>query len=99
MPTLDGVTLRAPRLAVPPNASTSLHARVHHAGGKGYRDVLRAFRRDFAHAPDVVLFPERNEDLAEAFELCAREGAAFVPFGGGTSVVSGVSYDGARPVV
>ncbi len=70
-----------------------------HAGGKGYRDVLRAFRGEFPFVPDVVLTPESDEEIAAAYELAKTHGAALVPFGGGTSVVSGVSYDGARPIV
>src|SRR6185503_17221230 len=70
-----------------------------HAGGKGYRDVVRAFRGEFSRAPDVVVYPESDDDLVATFELCAREGAALVPFGGGTSVVDGVTYEGTRPVV
>jgi len=103
LPVLAAVRVRDVRLGVPPalahRASSALHDRVMHAGGKGYRDVLRAFRGEFPCIPDVVLYPERDEDLAAAFELCAREGAALVPFGGGTSVTSGVTYDGQRPIV
>jgi alkyldihydroxyacetonephosphate synthase len=95
LPRVDDAKLREPRIA----SQTPPRDRIIHAGGKGYRDILRAFRLDFAHAPDVVLYPERDEDIAAAFELCAREGAALVPFGGGTSVTSGVTYDGKRPVV
>ncbi len=103
LPEIDSIKLRAPRLEVPKSlaslATTDDRERILHASGKGYRDVLRAFRGDLPYAPDVVVHPERDEDLAEAFELCARSGAALVPFGGGTSVVSGVTYDGARPIV
>ncbi len=102
LPTLSAIKLPEPRLTVPPSLgskSTSLADRVMHGGGKGYRDVIRAFHGQFPHAPDVVVFPERDDDLGAIFDLCTREGAAFVPFGGGTSVVSGVSYDGSRPIV
>ena len=103
LPRLADVKLQNARIAVPAAlarvATDDARARVMHAGGKGYRDILRAFRGEFPHAPDLVVFPERDEDLAATFELCAREGAAFVPFGGGTSVVSGVTYDGDKPIV
>ena len=103
LPRFEEVKLRTARLAVSDAlarcATTDARARAMHASGKGYRDILRAFRRDLPYAPDVVVFPERDEDLAATFDFCAREGAALVPFGGGTSVVSGVTYDGERPVV
>ena len=96
LPSVEDAKLREPRIDP---LGTTARERILHAGGKGYRDILRAFRLDFAHAPDVVLHPETDDDVHAAFELCAREGAALVPFGGGTSVVSGVTYDGKRPVV
>ncbi len=103
LPKIDAVKVRASRLEVPASlarcASSDDRDRILHASGKGYRDVLRAFRGDLPYVPDVVVHPERDEDLAETYEFCARSGAALVPFGGGTSVVSGVTYDGARPIV
>ena len=103
LPRFEAIRLQNARIAVPAAlarcATTDARARVMHAGGKGYRDIVRAFRGDFPRAPDVVVFPERDEDLAAAFELCRREGAALVPFGGGTSVTSGVTYEGHKPVV
>ncbi|HEY1955707.1 MAG TPA: FAD-binding oxidoreductase [Polyangiaceae bacterium] len=103
LPTLASVKLQNARIAIPPalaaRATSAVHDRVMHAGGKGYRDIVRAFRGEFPCAPDVVVYAESEEDLAAAFELCAREGAALVPFGGGTSVTAGVTYDGEKPVV
>jgi alkyldihydroxyacetonephosphate synthase len=87
------------RQSLAARASDDALVRAMHAHGKGYRDILRAFRGDFSGAPDLVVFPERDEDLAAVFELSAKEGAALVPYGGGTSVVSGVTYDGERPIV
>jgi alkyldihydroxyacetonephosphate synthase len=102
LPDAGGVKVRASRLEIPKAlehcATRDDRARILHASGKGYRDVLRAFHGDLPYAPDVVVFPTCDEDLAAAFAWCAKEGAAFVPFGGGTSVVAGVTYDGKRPV-
>ena len=103
LPDVRDVKVRAPRLEIPETlahcATRDDRARILHASGKGYRDVLRAFHGDLPYAPDLVVFPERDDDLAATFEWCAKEGAALVPFGGGTSVVSGVTYDGKKPVV
>ena len=103
LPTIAAVNVRASRLEIPKVlahcATRDDRARILHASGKGYRDVLRAFHGDLPYAPDAVVLPERDEDLAAAFDWCAKEGAALVPFGGGTSVVSGVTYDGKKPVV
>jgi alkyldihydroxyacetonephosphate synthase len=103
LPSIARISLHNARIGIPRAlahcATTDTAIRVMHASGKGYRDVVRAFRGEFPYAPDVVVTPEREEDIAAAFELCGETGAAFVPFGGGTSVVSGVTYDGARPIV
>ncbi len=41
-------------------------------------------------APDAVVLPPDAEALRRVLDVCAGEGIAVVPFGGGTSVVGGV---------
>jgi alkyldihydroxyacetonephosphate synthase len=69
---------------------TSTEDRVRHATGCGYADLarLRAGRLDAA--PDAVVLPADAEALRRALDVCAGEGIAVVPFGGGTSVVGGI---------
>jgi alkyldihydroxyacetonephosphate synthase len=89
---LEAVDLRPPRLAVPPArwAGAGAHERVRHHYGRSYRDVVRGFRGDFPHPPDVVAAP-RDEGEIEAVLAWAQDAdAAVVPYGGGTSVVGGV---------
>jgi alkyldihydroxyacetonephosphate synthase len=64
--------------------------RLRHATGCGYADLarLRAGRLDAA--PDAVLLPADADAVRRVLEVCAAEGVAVVPFGGGTSVVGGV---------
>ncbi|HET9013420.1 MAG TPA: FAD-binding oxidoreductase, partial [Gemmatimonadaceae bacterium] len=57
---------------------------------KSYRDVVRGFRGQFRHPPDFVARPRDEADVEALLHWCAVEGAAAVPFGGGTSVVGGV---------
>jgi len=77
------------------------HTRACHALGKSYSDVVRGFRGEFEHAPDLVLRPRDESDLERVLEWCSDERVAAIPFGGGTSVVGGVtpsvpsSYNGA----
>ncbi len=65
-------------------------SRVHHAAGKSYLDLLR-MRAGAAEAPDAVLLPGSGAEVGAVLRLCAEEGVAVVPFGGGTSVVGGVA--------
>lgn len=65
--------------------------RVEHAGGKSFPDLVRIRRGDGSHAPDAVVFPGTSSEVQAVLETCASYGVAVVPFGGGTSVVGGVS--------
>lgn len=75
-------------------------ARVAHAGGKGYADLVRLRAGDGSRAPDAVVAPGSAAQVAAVLATCAAEGVAVVPFGGGTSVVGGVdALRGAHPAV
>jgi alkyldihydroxyacetonephosphate synthase len=93
-PVLGEVSLAAPRLAVPESlaaiCSTDAYDRAGHTYGKAFRDVVRALRRDFRVAPDVVAFPRSENDLVALLDWCTQARAAVVPYGGGSSVVGGV---------
>lgn len=65
-------------------------ARVLHAAGKSYPDLVRLRAGEPDGAPDAVVYPGSHEDVGQVLEECARAGVAVVPFGGGTSVVGGV---------
>jgi D-lactate dehydrogenase (cytochrome) len=38
------------------------------------------------HAPDAVVFPKTNEEVAEIVRICAEHGTPVIPFGVGTSL-------------
>jgi alkyldihydroxyacetonephosphate synthase len=91
---IDAVELPEPRLKPPKRFaemfSDDRYDRVAHALGKAYRDVVRGFRGEFPNPPDLVAYPESPEDVDIVLNFCADEGAAAIPYGGGTSVVGGV---------
>jgi alkyldihydroxyacetonephosphate synthase len=91
---LDALELAPARLEAPESlaelCSSDAHERALHAHGSSYRDVVRAFRGQFEHPPDVVARPRDEDDLRRLLEWCAEAGAAAIPYGGGTSVVGGV---------
>ena len=63
--------------------------RLLHAGGKSTPDLLR--RREMQQdAPDAVLLPGTDDEVAAVLDYCSRQRIAVVPFGGGTSVVGGL---------
>lgn len=65
-------------------------ARVSHAAGRSYPDLVRLRSGDGSGAPDAVVSPASEAEVADVLAACASDGIAVVPFGGGTSVVGGV---------
>jgi len=101
---LDAVELRRPRLKVPTGFgdlfTDEKYERVSRALGKAYRDVVRGFRGEFENPPDLVALPRDESEIEAVLSWCESEGAAAIPFGGGTSVVGGVEGRlGERPFV
>ncbi|HZL48288.1 MAG TPA: FAD-binding oxidoreductase, partial [Solirubrobacteraceae bacterium] len=94
---LESLALPPPRIAAPASlaeiCAEDPYARASHALGKSYSDVVRGFRGHFDHPPDFVVNPREENDLERMLEWCAGERVAAIPFGGGTSVVGGVSPD------
>lgn len=98
---LDEVRVRPSALAEPqraalaaivgePHCSVADQARLLRAGGKSTLDLLRRTDRGEQDAPDAVLTPGTEDEIAEVLRYCAEHGIAVVPFGGGTSVVGGL---------
>jgi alkyldihydroxyacetonephosphate synthase len=102
---LEDVALGAPRVAPPASLAEICagddHARASHALGKSYCDIVNGFRGRFEHPPDFVARPREEQDVERLLEWCSEQRVAAIPFGGGTSVVGGVTpnvpdgYDGA----
>src|SRR3954469_5123510 len=68
-------------------------SRARHAGGQAYVDIARRRRGDAAAAPDAVLRPRDAVAVSRILQVCAEEGIAVVPWGGGTSVVGGLDAE------
>ena len=96
-PSLDAISLRTPRLTPPGTlariCTSAPYERVLHAFGQSQSDSIRIYMGDFEHAPDVVAYPEKAEDIAALYDWCGDAGAALIPYGGGSSVVGGVTGD------
>lgn len=70
--------------------SVDANARAAHTYGKAFLDLYRAFRGDFASAPDVVASPRSEDDVRAVLRWAHAADLIVVPYGGGTSVVAGV---------
>jgi alkyldihydroxyacetonephosphate synthase len=92
---IEQVRLAPPRVRPPADllqlCADDVHARASHALGKSYSDVVDGFNGRFEHPPDVVAFPREEHDLERLLEWCDRDRIAAIPYGGGTSVVGGVT--------
>jgi alkyldihydroxyacetonephosphate synthase len=74
--------------------------RARHAGGQSYPDLVRRRAGDASDAPDAVVQPTSADHIADVLRICSKAGVAVVPWGGGTSVVGGLSaIDGGRKAV
>jgi alkyldihydroxyacetonephosphate synthase len=98
VPELDAFNL-PPAQALPPalieavgeeNVFAGAEDRLRHATGCGYVDLARLRSGKLDAAPDAVVLPADAAEVKRVLDLCATEGVAVVPFGGGTSVVGGV---------
>src|SRR6267142_181710 len=100
LPRLEVAIAGLPRSGAAPPGSiaafcdASPEARVRHAYGRAWPDLVRGFGCDFSAAPDFVCTPGSEEEVARALEACAVRGIAVTPYGGGTSVVGGVEGGG-----
>jgi alkyldihydroxyacetonephosphate synthase len=93
-PSIGEIELPEPRISLPDSlssiGSSSTIDRASHTYGKSFRDIVRGLRRDFSAAPDVVAFPETEEQVASLLDWASNAAVAAIPYGGGSSVVGGV---------
>jgi alkyldihydroxyacetonephosphate synthase len=66
-------------------------ARLGRTGGLSYLDLLRRRLDEPLDLPDAVVTPADPGQVQAVLEVCRKHDVAVVPFGGGTSVVGGVS--------
>jgi alkyldihydroxyacetonephosphate synthase len=76
------------------NVHTGHEARVRHTRGRSTRDLLRIRTGDASEAPDAVVRPADHDEVVAVVGWCSENRVALVPYGGGTSVVGGLSARG-----
>ncbi len=90
LPAVDGAGSQATQSWI----TTSVQERVLHAVGRSFRDLAQLRTGKLPVAPDAVVRPASVEDLKLILEWANTEGYAVIPFGGGSSVVGGVTPEG-----
>lgn len=65
--------------------------RLVHSLGKSYMDLLLARLGALEHYTDAVAYPHAVREVRGLLRIAVERGIALVPFGGGTSVLGGVS--------
>jgi alkyldihydroxyacetonephosphate synthase len=60
--------------------------RVVHTYGKSLRDLLRMRRGDLGRLPDVIVYPESEDDVVAIMNVALGHNAVVIPFGGGTNI-------------
>ena len=98
IPRADDLKLREPRIRVPDSLAdfcfTGNYERALHSYSADDRDPA-VFGR-FPNPPDVVAHPRTESELEQVLEWCDASGYVVIPFGGGSSVVGGVTPPEAR---
>jgi len=69
------------------------YERAFHARGKSYHDLLYVRAGKLEIAPDAAVYPRSPEEVEQVMTFCLKHKVALVPFGGGSSVVGGVTAE------
>jgi alkyldihydroxyacetonephosphate synthase len=89
---LDGETrLELERIVGANQVHTGDYERAFHARGKSYHDLLHVRAGNLSNAPDAVVYPRSEDETQRLVEFAAARDIVLVPFGGGSSVVGGVT--------
>jgi alkyldihydroxyacetonephosphate synthase len=80
--------------------ATDPEARVRRARGQSLPDWIALRSGRLGAVPDAVAMPTSGDDVRDLLDRARRDGWQVIPFGGGTSVVGGVTTPASdRPVV
>jgi alkyldihydroxyacetonephosphate synthase len=94
IPQVKDIELPTSRITIPASLKTFLsddtHERLNHAYGKSFPDIARALLREFPSPPDLVAFPDTENDLKNIVDWADENCIAVIPYGGGSSVCGGV---------
>ena len=94
IPKVEDIDLPKPRLSATSALSKVLsddkEERLNHTYGKSFPDAARSLLKDFSSPPDLVAFPNTEDELVNVMDWCDESNIAVIPYGGGSSVCGGV---------
>ena len=97
IPSASEIDLRKPRINLPGSLKSLFSddklERLNHAYGNSFPDVARAMLSSFPNPPDLVAFPNNQEDIVSIMDWANDNNTAVIPYGGGSSVCGGVETD------
>jgi alkyldihydroxyacetonephosphate synthase len=77
----------------------SRRERVIHTYGKGFRDLFRLRRGMAEGAPDLVLYPENENEIVMTLRAAASHDVVIIPFGGGSNIAGCLERSDSRRMV
>ena len=67
--------------------------RLNHSYGKSFPDLARAMLGLFPNPPDLIAFPNNQDNIVSILDWADQNNIAVIPYGGGSSVCGGVETD------
>jgi alkyldihydroxyacetonephosphate synthase len=80
----------------PDQITDTRYERAVHAYGKGFRDLFRMRRGMAEGAPDLVVYPENEQEVLALVRAAAEHDVAVIPFGGGSNIAGCLERSDAR---
>ena len=94
VPTLGEIDLPEPRIKTLKSLESLFSddklERLNHSYGKSFPDSARSILGIFTSPPDLVAFPNTEEDISSILDWASSNDVAVIPYGGGSSVCGGV---------
>ena len=94
VPNLGEIDLPEPRIKTPKSLESLFSddklERLNHSYGKSFPDSARSILGIFTSPPDLVAFPNAEEDISSILDWASSNDVAVIPYGGGSSVCGGV---------
>ena len=74
--------------------SNSEYDRLKYSIARSYHDVLKVFTGEIISYPDVILFPESNEDVAHVLSQAEKNNIKVITYSGGSNVTGATEING-----